>query len=493
MGQLIPPPVDLAAIGPHILLFLFAMALLLLSAFKVRPLIIGYLALLGVVLTMLACMLSWGNNYFAFAKMIRLDDFGLFFSMIFLLATGLTILSSMGYLPKLKVSVSEHEGEYYGLLLFACVGMMFMAAGTNMITIFIGLETMSISSYMLAGFIKSDRRSNEAALKYFLLGAFSTGFLLYGMALLYGATGTLDLKDIADFIAKSQLLSHPMLLGAIGLLIVGLGFKIASVPFHMWTPDVYEGAPTPITAFMAVGVKAASFAAFLRIFGYALPAVKPHWQEVIWILAVLTMTLGNVVAIVQDNIKRMLAYSSIAHAGYILVALVAITGKPGDLASSSILFYLLAYTLMNIGAFCVVILYGRKAEDNLNIPSYAGMGYQFPLLGASMALFMFSMAGIPPTAGFVAKFYVFSAAIKEGFIWLAIIGVLNSVVSVYYYLRVTVMIYMKPREQDAPQSLFFNPAVSLATVLTAAGVLLLGILPGPFITIAKQSVMHIFN
>jgi NADH-quinone oxidoreductase subunit N len=361
--------------------------------------------------------------------------------------------------------------------------MMLMAAGSHLIIIFLGLETMSISIYILAGMMREDKRSVEAALKYFLLGAFATGFLLYGIALIYGATGSLYLKDIAAYITSKSLLRSPMLLMSLVFLTIGFGFKIASVPFHMWTPDVYEGAPTSITAFMATGVKAAGFSAFIRVFFSALPAFRPDWTSIMWLICVATMTVGNIVAISQTNIKRMLAYSSIAHAGYILVAFVA----GNDLGTSGILFYLMAYAFMNIGAFTCVILLGKKGEENTLISDYAGIGFKYPLLAASMTIFLLSMAGIPPLGGFMAKFYVFSAAVKEKFYWLAVLGVLNSAVSVYYYLRVTVLMYFRESEREIT-GLHFSPASVIALILAVIGTLYLGIFPANVLSLAQKSI-----
>jgi NADH-quinone oxidoreductase subunit N len=389
------------------------------------------------------CGSLWGQSHYAFNRMVVQDNYSLFFKVLFLITAGLSILMSIRFLER----EGFEYGEYYILLLFATVGMMFMASAADLIIIFLGLETFSLAIYVLAGFFRTQPKSNEASLKYFLLGAFSAGFLLYGIALIYGATGTTNLKGIYEFVSKNHFLSDPLLLIGMALLIVGFGFKVASVPFHMWTPDVYEGAPTSVTAFMSVGAKAAGFAAFLRVFLYSMSSLQTDWVWILWVLAVLTMTLGNLVAIAQKNIKRMLAYSSIAHAGYILVAMVAAS----EVSTASILYYLLAYAFMNLGAFGVVILYGRKGEENILITDYSGMASRYPLLAAAMAIFMFSLAGIPPTAGFVGKFYIFSAAIKAGYIGLAIIGVLNSALSVYFYLRVTVMMYMRNPEKEQPR------------------------------------------
>jgi NADH-quinone oxidoreductase subunit N len=489
--DLVIPAINWASIAPELVVFITALVVLLLGAFfpRISGGLIAGTSLVGVLAAFLVTASLWGRSELAFTNMLALDNYGLFFNVIFLICAALTILASMGYFAKFTETV-EHA-EYYSLLLFSCVGMMFMAAGTDLITIFLGLETMSIAIYILAGFVRKDVKGNESALKYLLLGAFSTGFLLYGIALIFGATGSTNLVAIYKYLSGADP-SVPMLLFGMGFLIVGFGFKVASVPFHMWTPDVYEGAPTVVTGFMAAGVKAAAFAAFLRVFVYALPSLQPNWTAILWALAILTMTIGNLAALLQENIKRMLAYSSIAHAGYIMIGMVAARHAEADIGTTSILYYLLAYTFMNLGAFIIVILYGKKAEDNLNIGDYAGMGYKYPVLGATMAIFMFSLAGIPPTAGFVGKFYIFASAVKSGFIDLAIIGVINSVLSVYYYLRVTIMIYMRDPAEDAPKVEFSRAAI-LATVIAASATMILGIFPKNFIDFARQSVSMILG
>jgi NADH-quinone oxidoreductase subunit N len=476
------PLVSWSAIGPELILSLTAMVLLVLNVLAKRGAqgAIPYLSLVGSVGALLFCFSLWGRSEYAFHRMVVLDNYSLFFKIIFLITTILTILMSIRFL---REEGFEH-GEYYILVLFAAVGMMFMASAADLMIVFLGLETFSLSIYVLAGFFRTQPKSNESSLKYFLLGAFSTGFLLYGIALVYGATGTTNLKGIYEFTHKVHLLTDPLLLCGMGLLIVGFGFKVASVPFHMWTPDVYEGAPTSVTAFMSVGAKAAGFAAFLRVFLYALSSLQMEWVWILWVLAVLTMTLGNVVAIAQKNIKRMLAYSSIAHAGYILIAMVAAS----ELGTASILYYILAYAFTNLGAFGVVILYGRKGEENINIRDYSGMASKYPLLAAAMAIFMFSLAGIPPTAGFVGKFYIFSAAVKAGYIGLAIIGVLNSALSVYYYLRVTVMMYMRNPEKELAR-LKISPAMVIALIIAVFGTLQMGVTPSQYLNLARQSIL----
>jgi NADH-quinone oxidoreductase subunit N len=475
------PSFNLASIGPWITLSVFAIAILLADGLspKGNRAAAPILALVGLAVAGFQTYSLWGRTGMDFARMVYVDNFSFFFYLIFILGTALTVLISLQYLK----DYGKNLAEYYALLLFATVGMMLMAAGAHLIMIFLGLEVMSIAIYVLAGLFREDARSNEASLKYLLLGAFSSAFFLFGMAMLYGAAGgTLFLSDLAARLAGDTLLK-PLTLLAIALLLVGFGFKVASVPFHMWTPDVYEGAPTSVTAFMAVGVKAAAFAAFARVFFLAFPAFQPDWQIVLWVLAVATMTLGNIVAIAQTNIKRMLAYSSIAHAGYLLVAIIA----ANQLGAVSLMYYLLAYTLMNLGAFGVVILVGRKKDSYLSIYDYSGLGAQHPALAAAMALFMFALAGIPPTAGFVGKFYIFSAAVQAGYIWLAIIGVMNSVVSVYYYLRITVFMYMKPPEADLGP-VDFAPALTATLLITAVGVLLIGVFPGFIYNLAMNSV-----
>lgn len=476
------PEIDLYLIAPEIVITLFGFLVLMVDVFspkKERKGYLGVISLIGILIAFFYTLPLMGSASSGFGGMFTSDGYALFFKITFMIIAFLTVLISMGYAHREGIDF----GEYYALILFATLGMMLMAAGTHLIIIFLGLETMSISIYILAGMMREDRKSVESALKYFLLGAFATCFLLYGIALLYGATGSLYLKDIAAYISSKNLLRNPMLLMSLVFLTIGFGFKIAAVPFHMWTPDVYEGAPTSITAFMATGVKAAGFSALVRVFFSALPAFRPDWTSIMWVMALATMTLGNIVAISQTNIKRMLAYSSIAHAGYILVAFVA----GNDLGTSGILFYLMAYAFMNLGAFTVVILLGKKGEENTLISDYAGIGFKYPLLAAAMTIFLLSMAGIPPLGGFMAKFYVFSAAVKENFYWLAILGVLNSAISVYYYLRVTVLMYFRESEREIT-GLEFSPASVFALILAVIGTLYMGIFPANVLSFAQKSI-----
>lgn len=475
---------NILSVLPILTLAGFGMIVLLVDVLSSRKLgeknLLAYLSLMGIIIAAILARNSTGTTLFSFHESFTIDNYSLFFNFIFLLSTGLVILISHSYIKREEIN----HGEYYALILFSTIGMMLMASGADLLNIYIGLEVMSISIYILTGFKRSKLISNEASLKYFLLGAFATGFLLYGISLVYGSTGAINLKQIASFIADKGGISNPLLLMGMALIIIGLGFKVASVPFHAWVPDVYEGAPTTITAFMSVGPKAAAFAAFLRILMTAFGSTHYEWQKIIYILALLTMTVGNVVAVAQTNIKRMLAYSSIAHAGYLLVALVA----ANNMGMSSILFYILAYTFMNIGAFAIVIIVSQKGDEFIQINDFSGLGFKHPGLAVAMSLFMLSMAGIPPTAGFVGKFYIFSAAIKSGYIGLAVIGMINSVISVYYYLRIIAVMYMKEPTRDF-NPLTLSPLIVAAIVISVVGTLHLGIFPSKIMEIAQQSIL----
>jgi NADH-quinone oxidoreductase subunit N len=480
--QLAMQNVNLAAIMPSLVLCCFGMVLLMVNVFmprgKTAP--AAWIGIFGLVITGLVSLSGWNNPQFGFAGHVALDNFATFFNFIFLIAAGLTILMSDDYLHREGYPV----GEFYPLILFATAGAMWMASGTDLMTIFLGLEVMSVALYVLAGMFRDQLRSNEAGMKYFLLGAFSTGFLLYGIALLYGVTGTTNVADIGLYLAShGKMLENPMTIAGMLLLSIGFLFKIAIVPFHNWTPDVYQGAPTPVTAFMSAGPKAAAFAALMRVFILGLAGLQTEWASLLWFLAVLTMIVGNITAIYQTNLKRMLAYSSIAHAGYALVGLVAANA----VGISGILFYMLAYTFMNLGAFAVLVLAGKKGEENLTLEGFAGFGFKRPFLGVAMVIFLLALMGIPPTAGFAGKFYIFAGAIKSGYIWLAIIGVLNSAVSLYYYLRVMVYMYFKDPTEDYGWVTMHTGAV-ISIVIALVGVLYLGILPGAVMEMAKLAI-----
>jgi NADH-quinone oxidoreductase subunit N len=439
------------------------------------------LAALGIAgLAAAAVVAAWlwtsGVALGSFENTLRGDRFAFFFTVVICTGALFTLLMSVDYLREQPVPA----GEYYALVLLSTSGMIFLAAANDLIVLFLALEIMSVAVYVLSGMLRRETRSTEAALKYFLLGAFATGFLLYGIAFFYGATGSTRLDVIAATIARDGLTSFVLL--GIALVLVGFGFKVALTPFHVWTPDVYEGAPTAVTAFMAAGVKAAAFAAFARVFMDALGAAAASWTGVLWVLAVLTMTVGNVTAVLQRNVKRMLAYSSIAHAGYALVGLVAASGDGGG----ALLFYLAVYAVTNLGAFGVVIALGRRGEPNEDLDDWAGVGFRHPVLGLSMAVFMLSLAGFPPTAGFAGKLYLFSAAIESGHVGLAVVGVLNSLVSVYYYLGVLVQMYMAEgtREIVPPSA---RPCLLATILVTGAATLLLGLLPAGPLALAHLS------
>ena len=486
METLVMPAINFAAIMPETILSIVAMVLLLLNVFVPgeQKAYLGYLSLVGIVVAFFSVVSGWNaplSLQEGFNGSVLQDNFSLFFKAIFLISSGLAVLISDHYMVKEECN----HGELYPLILFATDGMMLMSSGTDMMTIFLGLEVLSVSLYVLAGFKRADTKSNEAGLKYFLLGAFSTGFLLYGMALTYGATGTTKIAGIAAAAAQDGTLSaNPMFVVGMLLMATGFSFKVAAAPFHMWTPDVYEGAPTPMTAFMSAGPKAAGFAAFIRVLMVAMPVLAVDWSSLLWVLAVLTMTVGNVIALTQNNIKRMLAYSSIAHAGYCLVGFAAGNGE----GTAGILFYMLSYAFMNIGAFAIIILVGKKGEPNNNVEDYAGFSVKHPVLAMVMALFLFSLAGIPPTAGFIGKFYLFSSALKAGYIWLVIIGVLNSAASCYYYLRVMVFMYMKdPVEEFDWMKL--SPPVLLCIAISVVGVVVPGVVPSIILQLAQKAIL----
>lgn len=445
---------------------------------------VGVLALVTLAVAFILTLFTLGESGVTFSGAMALDDYSAYFELLILIAAAVTIGMSLDYVSDMGLA----GAEYYSLVLFATIGMMLMAVAGDLIIIFLGLETMSIAVYALVGFMRRDPRSNEAALKYFLLGAFSTCFLLYGIALIYGATGTIKLDPIRAALSGAMA-TNPYLLLGLGMMLIGFGFKIAAVPFHMWTPDAYEGAPTPITAFMAVGVKLAAFAGFMRIFMVHLGPVSAHWTMVLWVIAAITMTLGNVVAIVQDDIKRMLAYSAIAHAGYIMVGMAASANIE---AGGAILYYLLGYAFTNLGAFAVVVALERRGEEHDKIADYRGLARRRPWLAGAMALFLLSLTGVPPLAGFVGKFYVFSAALDAGLVWLVVIAALNSVASAYYYIMVIVAMYMQEGGVEI-QGLTTRPALLISIAVAVAGTIIIGIYPQPYMGAAVNAFASAFG
>lgn len=466
---------DLGPIMPEIVLACLAMAILIADLFLKRKETIAFLSILSIGAV---AYTMTGAAGVTFGGMFISDGYSMFFKLIFLLNVILTVLISVKYLNVERV----HFGEYYSLILFATLGMMLMASAGDLIVLYLGLELMALSTYVLAGFIRYDMKSNEAAMKYFLLGAFASAFLLYGTALIYGMTGTTDIRGIANYIVVHGLSGNPVLTLSMILFAVAFSFKIAAVPFHMWAPDAYEGAPTSITAFMSVGPKAAGFAVLGRVFLVAFGTVKTGWQPVLIPIAILTMAVGNIVALSQTNIKRMLAYSSIAHAGYMLLGIIA--GTQDGIAS--VLTYLMIYAFMNIGAFAVVIMLRSGNVKGDSIADYEGLAKTHPLAAALMLVFMFSLTGIPPTAGFMGKFYLFLSAIHAGYTWLVVIAVMFSAISAYFYLRIVMLMYMR----DPKESVVLNtsPSIGLALAIAVIAVLLIGILPSGVLNFARVAV-----
>lgn len=498
--EVVNPNVNVTSILPEIIVAVAGIIVMLYDCFapKQRS-VTGAISLIGLILAAVALFMLWsGNHDFnnAWNGMIVFDNLRVSFTLVMLFVSAMTILISTVWVENEDVPI----GEYHSLLLFATVGMMLMASGNDMVIIFLGLETLSLATYVMAGLRKSDLKSNESALKYFILGSFASAFLLYGMALIYGATASTNITEIA---AKIGTANFPALLLVGGaMLLIGFGFKIATVPFHVWTPDVYEGAPTPVTAFMAAGPKAAGFASFLRVFviGFPLPVVATaatsylhdSWIMALTIMAMLTMVVGNVAAIVQNNVKRMLAYSSIAHAGYALVGFVgagvAKTTEARDTAIIAVAFYLLTYAVTNLGAFAVVTLLGQKNDRRTEFEDYNGIGFKSPVLAFTLSLFMLSLLGLPLTAGFIGKILVFRPALEANnslLTLMVVIAVISTAISAYYYLRLIVVMFFKERTTE-----WAEPKIptSLAAVLliTVFGVFFLGLFSDRVLNVFKS-------
>jgi len=469
--------INYLALLPEIVLAVFGILITLAipftpARFQTR---LGWPALAGVVIAAAAALALPKNK--VQEGMLFHDPFGTFCKLLFFFSTAVVIVVSISYLDRAKLPYAE----FYPLILFATIGMSLMANSADLIMTFLGLEILSIATYVLAGFRRHDIKSGESALKYFLLGSLSTAFLLYGIAFIYGATGTTKYPAIVQAVSVSTDRIVALLLG-LGLIIVGFGFKAALVPFHLWTPDVYEGAPVPVTAHLAVSSKAAAFLALVRILYQVLPQMNVQWQTVFWVSAFLTMALGNIVALTQSNIKRMLAYSSIAHAGYLLLGIVA-NNREGVQA---ILFYLAAYALMTLGAFAVVQLIGRENERRVLLDDYSGLGYRQPYLAAALSVFLISLAGIPTTAGFMGKLFLFTAAIESHLYWLVLIALLASAIGLYYYLRVIVLMYMhEPATEISAAPVPVAAAVAIGIMLL--GTFYLGIFPGTFLRLASEA------
>lgn len=480
------PAINLYAVMPQIFLVSAATVVLIVGLFERFRKAIPYLGLLLLAVCAIAVINQLGQGAVSFSdtsSMMVSDDFGLVATLVFIAGAMLTVLISISYAEVRSID----RGEYYALLIYAVSGMSMMAASTDLFTFFLGLEVLSISLYVLIGFEHRDAGSNEGALKYFLLGAFASGFILYGMALLYGASGSTEYDAIARTLAGERSdATDLLLLGGLGLLLVGIGFKISMVPFHAWTPDVYQGAPTPVAAFLSTGSKAAAFVVLIRLLGSVFPGLQMEWVPLVSVLAVLTIAVGNILALVQSNLKRLLAYSSIAHAGYMLLPFMSNSQDAG----ASIVFYLIVYTAMNLGAFGVLAVLSTRGFTCSTLDDLAGLGSRHPLLAAIMAVVMFSLAGIPPTAGFMAKFYLFSAVVAGGYIELAVIGLLFSGVSLYYYLRVVVWMYMRPAAEapaDAAGRLSYSGMTALC--LSALAILAVGVFPSELLQLAERAVM----
>jgi NADH-quinone oxidoreductase subunit N len=472
---------ELPLIVPQVQLALFGLGIMLLDFFIRDPRLKwlnGALAVAGLAFSGLALAKWWNTQARGFAGTIQWDGFFVYFSALFLLSALMVILLSMRYMD----TEEEHRGEYYALILFAVVGMMFMASGVDLVVMFLGLETMALSFYVLAGFLRRDKRSNEGALKYLLLGAFSSGLLAYGFSILYGICGSTNIYDIQNEIALRPG-GDLLVLLAFVTVSAGLLFKVAAVPFHQWAPDVYEGAPTTITAFLSVASKAASFALLLRIFLMPLWPARANWELVLGVIAVATMTIGNLAAITQTNVKRLLAYSSIAHAGYILLGLVA--GNASGL--KGVAFYLFAYTFMNTGAFAVVILLRRKGVIGDTIEDMNGLMHRSPAAAVLMLVFLLSLAGIPPTAGFVGKYFIFLGLVEAGQYAFAIFAVLYIVPAVYYYFRIVVAMWMTPATDPAPPAI--SQAQRFALAIAVVVTVFAGIFPEPFVRLAASSIL----
>ena len=476
------PPVTLGPLVPTLVLLGAAVFVLLLDLLPPREdkTHLAFVALVGVVGALLTALTRWGRDLRGFHDMVVLDNYALFLDVVICYATALVILLSIDYLHR----EGGPAGEYYALVLFSAAGMTLMASANDLVVVFLALELMSLCLYVLAGLFKQRLDSGEASMKYFLLGAFASSFLLYGIALTYGATGSTNFARLA---AATHGRDVVFLVG-LGLMLVGFGFKISAAPFHMWVPDVYQGAPTSVTTLIATASKAAAFAALIRLFLGAIRPAPADWAALVWGLAAVTMTIGNLAAIAQSNLKRMLAYSSVAHVGYMMVGLVS----GGTAGAGAILYYLFAYSFTTVGTFGVLCLCERAGEEAVEVGDYAGLGRRHPILAGALTLFLLSLVGIPPLAGFVGKFYLFGAAVQGGYFWLAVVGVLNSAIAAYYYLRVIVYMYMRePEGETATLAPSFAGGVALA--VAAAGVVLLGVMPAPFADLAQSAVAPLFR
>ncbi len=478
----VPSGVEYLRVLPELILTVVATLVMVLEPLTSarRKGVLGYIALAGLVAALAAAASGAAVPGIAFSGMVIADGFAVFFRVLAIAAAILVTLISFAYLRREDATA----GEYYALLLFSVAGQCIMAAAGELIVVFIGLEISSISSYILAGYLRREKLANEASAKYFLLGSFATAFLLYGIALIYGTTGTTSLAAIHDALSNPQTAPNTGLMVGVSaaLMFVGFGFKVSAAPFQVWAPDVYQGAPAPVTAFLAAGPKAAAFAVFLRVYMTAFGTMSDRWEPVVWMSALLTMVVGNFAALAQHNVKRLLAYSSIAHAGYVMVAVTA----HSTIGTAAAMFYLAAYVFMNVGAFAIVSHFSRRGERYVNIEDFAGLGWRQPVTAAMFSIFLLSFIGVPLTGGFFAKFYVFKAALDSNLAWLTVLGLMNSAVAAFYYLRLLVIMYM----QEPGESTADLPAVTggtrLAIWTSAALTLLLGIFPSWVLDVAGK-------
>jgi NADH-quinone oxidoreductase subunit N len=467
---------------PEMILIVVGTLMMVMNAFDERrgsP-VWGNITIVSLLAAMVASAMAYDDPGPAFSSMLMVDGFATFFRILVMGVGILAVLASYRYLNREKAE----PGEYHALILFSVVGQSIMVTANELIMIFIGLEISSIATYVLAGYLRDDKRNNEAALKYFLLGSFATAFFLYGVALIYGMTGSTNLSVIRGLVAG---VSPVMVAVAAGLMLVGLGFKISGAPFQIWAPDVYQGAPVPVSAFMSVGPKAAAFAVLLRVFMTAFTSIGSGWEPLVWISALLSMTIGNFAALTQSNIKRMLGYSSIANAGYVLVAVTAQSEK----GTAAAMFYLAAYAMMNVGAFAVVTHLAGKGEKHVAIEDFSGLAKRQPVTAGLLTVFLLSLIGVPLTAGFFGKFYIFQAALQSHLVWLAVLGMLNSAVAAYYYLRILVMMYMREPGEVALGVEPLSTGLSLALILPAAGTFVLGVFPGLILDFAGKSAVFV--
>jgi NADH-quinone oxidoreductase subunit N len=472
---------DLIRFLPEIILTVMATLMMVLEAVLNRrgSRVFGNLSLAALAAGIGASVYACQRPGTAFSGLVTIDGFATFFKVLVMVVGVLTVLQSYSFLRR----QDAETGEFHALLLFSIAGQCIMVSANELIVIFIGLEISSIASYILAGYFRDDKRANEAALKYFLLGSFATAFFLYGVALIYGATGTINLTEVQAAVTGPNAPSAVFIGVAAALMFVGLGFKVSASPFQIWAPDVYQGAPTPVAAFLSAGPKAAAFAVFLRIFLTAFESIGAGWEPLVWGSALLSMTIGNFAALQQSNIKRMLAYSSIAHAGYVLVALTA----RSNAGTGAAMFYLAAYAFMNVGAFAVVSHLSGRGEQYLSLEDFAGLAQKQPLTAAMLTVFLLSLIGVPLTGGFFGKFYIFKAALESHLVWLTVLGLLNSAVAAYYYLRILVMMYMRDPSPAVEAVEPLSPSMRAALLLPALGTLFLGIFPGWVLNFVDQS------